>query len=149
MRLTSWDPFTDMDRLFNRMWSVMPAGLPRLAPGSNGDNRVEWSPSANISETEREYLIRAELPAVKKEDVKVTLEGGMITIQGERKQQQEEKEEKYHRVESIYGSFTRSFMLPDDVDAESVRCEDRDGVLTVHIPKVRAGRREPKLIRVE
>jgi HSP20 family molecular chaperone IbpA len=67
--------------------------------------KVEWAPSADISETEKEYVIRAELPAVKKEDVQVTFEDGMITIKGERKQQKEDKNEKYHRVESFHGSF--------------------------------------------
>jgi HSP20 family protein len=75
------------------------------------------------------------LPAVKKEDVQVTYDDGVITIKGERKQQRDEKNEKYHRVESFYGSFERSFSLPDNVNAESIRCESKDGILTVHIPK--------------
>jgi|SRR5579864_5869830 len=146
MSLVTWDPFADMDRFFNRL---MPTGFPRWQqlPG-NGD-KIEWAPSTDISETDQEYVIRASLPAVKKEDVKVTVDGGMITIQGERKQQKEDKSEKFHRVESFYGSFERSFSLPENVNAESIRCESKDGVLTVHIPKVEPQKAKPKQISVQ
>lgn len=147
MNLMRWDPFADMDTLFNRM---MPAGFsrwPRLA--GNGDRKLEWAPSADISETDQEYLIRAELPAVKKEDVQVTLDEGIITIKGERRQQSDNKSEKYHRVESFYGSFERSFALPDNVSADNIRCESKDGVLTVHIPKAKVQKSQPKQINVQ
>lgn len=149
MNLVRWDPFGDMDRLFNR---VMPRALgswPRLAWDEDGAAKFEWSPSADISETDKEYLIRAALPAVKKEDVKVTVDGGMITIEGERKQHKEEKNEKFHRVESAYGSFTRSFSLPDDVDTKSIRCESQDGVLTVHVPKTATEKHKPIEVKVQ
>jgi HSP20 family protein len=144
MNLVRWDPFAEMDAFFSRRpyW-------PRIAFETNGGKTVEWSPSANISETEKEYLIRAELPAVKKEDVKVTVDGGMITIEGERKQQKEDKDEKFHRVESFYGSFTRSFSLPENANADAIRCEDKDGVLTVHIPKKAMEKPKAKQIKVE
>ena len=147
--LVRWDPFSDInriDRTFNRMMRRAFSGWPRLAV--EGET-VEWSPSADISETDKEYLIRAELPAVKKEDVKVTVDGGMITIEGERKQQKEEKGEKYHQMESFYGSFSRSFTLPDDVNAEAIRCEDKDGVLAVHLPKTETHKAKPKQITVQ
>jgi HSP20 family protein len=92
---------------------------------------LDWLPSADISETEKEYVIRAELPAVKKEDVQVILDDGMITIKGERKQQKDDNNEQFHRVESFYGSFT----LPDNVNLEASRCESKEGILTVHIPR--------------
>ena len=143
MSLVRWDPFSDFDSFFNRM---MPSQFSRL---SRSGGEFEWSPSADVSETEKEYLIRAELPAVKKEDVKVTVDNGMITIQGERKQHREDKSEKAIRVENFYGSFTRSFMLPDNVDANSIRCEDKDGVLTVHLPKTGGGKQAARQIKVE
>src|SRR5579872_3078210 len=127
MRLVPWDPFTEMDAMFNRMLPRSFANWPRQ--GRNGDAATEWAPSADISETDKEYLIRAELPAVKKEDVKVTVDGDMITIEGERKQQSEDKSEKYHRIESFHGTFARSFRLPDDIDSASIKCENKDGVL--------------------
>jgi HSP20 family protein len=148
MSLMRWDPFADMDTIFNRM---LPAGLsrwPRLA-GTGSDRKLEWAPSADISETDQEFLIRAELPAVRKEDVQVTLDEGIITIKGERRQQSDNKSEKYHRVESFYGSFERSFALPDNVSADNIRCDSKDGVLTVHIPKAKVQKTEPKQISVQ
>jgi len=120
---------------------------PRLSLEDDGGVTVEWSPSADISETDKEYLIRAQLPGLKKEDVKVTLGDGVITIQGERKQEKDERGEKFHRVESYYGSFTRAFALPDNIRADAVSCESKDGVLTIHIPK--AEQRKPKQIAVQ
>jgi len=149
MSLVRWTPFSEIDALFNR---VMPATFARqhgLTKSDNGDLLTAWSPSADISETEKEYLIRAELPAVKKEDVKVTVDGGMITIEGERKQHKEEKEERTIRVESMYGTFTRSFQLPDDIKIDEIRCKDKDGVLTIHLPKSGKSKSKAKQITVE
>jgi len=148
MALVRWTPFEGADDLFNRMMPNLMRTGQRLGLGEGGRMVVEWSPSADISETEKEYLIRAELPAVKKEDVKVTLEQGMITISGERKQQKEDKTEKYHRVESFQGTFSRSFSLPDDVDSAGIRCESRDGVLTVHLPKREQKKSTPIEVKV-
>lgn len=96
---------------------------------------AEWSPLVDISEDDKEYLIKAELPEVKKEDVKVTAEEGTLTITGERKFEKEEKGKKYHRVERAYGSFVRNFSLPDDASPAKVTAEFKDGVLTVHLAK--------------
>jgi HSP20 family protein len=148
--LVRWDPFSEVDRIdrtFNRMMRRAFSGWPRL--GFDDGTKLEWSPSADISETDKEYLIRAELPAVKKEDVKVTVDAGMITIEGERKQQKEEKDEKHHQVESFYGRFARSFTLPDDVNIDTIRCEDKDGILTVHMPKTETHKTKPKQITVQ
>jgi HSP20 family protein len=149
MSLIRWEPFGDVETAFNRMLRGSFWNLPRLSREGDGGAPLEWSPTADISETEKEYLIRAALPAVKKEDVKVTVDRGMITIEGERTQQKEEKGEKFHRVESVYGSFTRSFSLPEDSNVEGIRCEDQDGVLTVHIPKTQTEKPTAKQIKVE
>jgi len=144
MPLTHWDPFEGVD-IFNRL---LPTGFGRW-PRLPADTRFEWAPSADISETDKEFLIRAELPAVKKEDVQVTVHDGLITIKGERRQEQEDKSEKYHRVERYYGSFSRSFGLPDSINADAIRCESKDGVLIVHVPKREVAQKQPKQIRVE
>ncbi len=146
MAIVRWDPFAEVDRLFNRM---MPrAGRrPRLSVEGEGDVTFEWSPAADISETDKEYLVRAELPGMKKEDVRVTLSDGALTIEGERKQQKEEKDEKYHRIETSYGSFSRTFSLPDNIKPDAIRCESHDGVLTVHIPKTE--QMKPKELAVQ
>jgi HSP20 family protein len=109
----------------------------------------EWSPSVDISETDSEYLIRAALPGVKKEDAKVTYEDGMLTLSGERQQEEEVKDEKFHKVESFYGSFSRSFALPDGVDEKAIRADSKDGVLTVHVPKVKVEAKKPTTIKVQ
>jgi len=149
MSLIRWDPFGEVD-VFDRLMAgqFAPFGRwPRLALEGNGEKK--WAPSANISETEKEYTIRAELPAVKKEDVQVTLDDGIITIKGERKQEKEDKNEKFHRIESFYGTFERSFSVPENVKADAIRCESKEGVLTVHIPKAEIVKQKPKQIAVQ
>jgi HSP20 family protein len=146
MSLVRWDPFGDMDTFFNR---AMPARFARWPQLSSDNGKTEWAPSADVSETEQEYVIRASLPAVKKEDVNVTVDGGIITIKGERNQQSENKAEKFHRVESFYGSFERSFSLPENVNSDAIRCESKDGVLTVHIPKTEPQKAKAKQISVQ
>lgn len=148
MSLVRWEPFTGIDEMFNRMMPASFGRWPRFALPTSGE-KYEWTPSADISETEKEFLIRAELPAVKKEDVKVTIDQGMITIEGERKQEKEDKGEKFHRIESFHGTFSRSFSLPENASADGIRCESRDGVLTVHIPKVAAEAPKARQIKVE
>jgi HSP20 family protein len=146
MTLIRWDPFADFGRLFNRM----PAGFvnsPRLSLERSG-KKLEWAPSTDISETEKEYLIRAELPAVRKEDVQVTFDDGIMTIKGERKQQSEDENERYHRTERAYGSFERSFSLPENVKVDAIRCESKDGILTVHIPKTETPKQKARQIAV-
>jgi HSP20 family protein len=148
MSLIRWDPFSDVDTLFGRLVPSNIANWTRLGVEGNG-RKLDWAPSADISETDKEYVIRAELPAVKKEDVQVTLDNGMITIKGERKQQKEDKNEKFHRVESFYGTFERRFSLPENVNADSIRCESKEGILTVHIPKTETSKQKAKQITVQ
>ena len=146
MTLVRWDPFReleDMSDRLNRMFS-----RPAL-PQANGKETMvvaDWVPSVDVSETDGEYQIKAEIPDVKKEDVKVTVEDGVLTIQGERKQEKEEKGKKFHRVERSYGSFVRSFTLPDLVDEEKVKAEFKDGVLNLQLPK--SEKAKPKAIEV-
>jgi HSP20 family protein len=147
MSLVRWDPFANLDDMFARMPSVM-GRWPRWA-GESGEGAVEWSPTVDISETDTEYLLKAQLPAVKKEDVRVTFDDGLLTISGERKQEKEEKGEKFHRIESLYGSFSRSFSLPDAIDTGGIRAEGKDGVITIHVPKSKTEARKPKEIKIQ
>lgn len=96
---------------------------------------AEWAPLVDIVEHDNEYLIKAELPEVKKDDVKVTVQDDLLTITGERTFEKEEKGRKYHRIERAYGRFARSFTLPEDADGDKVAAEFKDGVLKVHLPK--------------
>ena len=108
---------------------------------------AEWAPLVDIVEDDKQYLIKAELPEVTKDDVKVTVQEDVLTITGERILEKEEKGKKYHRVERAYGRFGRSFTLPEDADGNGVFAEFRDGVLKVHLPKSEKAR--PKTIEVQ
>ena len=146
--LTRWDPFKEMNELQNRLSTFFGRTPVR---GQNGQQEnmtvAEWAPVVDITEDDKEYLIKAELPEVKKDAVKVTVENGVLTITGERKFEKEEKGRKYHRVERAYGNFVRSFTLPDDADANKVNAEFKDGVLKVHVAKSEAAK--PKQIEVK
>ena len=108
---------------------------------------AEWAPLVDIVEDDKQYLIKAELPEVKKDDVKVTVQDGVLTITGDRTLEKEEKGKKYHRVERAYGRFARSFTLPEDADGNKVAAEFKDGVLKVHLPK--SERAQTKSIEVK
>jgi HSP20 family protein len=129
MNIVRWEPLRDLDDFFRR---YTPSNT-RSTAAVNAQ-AVDWAPAANISETNKEYVIKAELPEMKKDDVKVTLLNGVITIAGERKQIKNEGENDL-RIESFYGTFSRSFALPDDIDDKAISAESVDGVLRVHIPK--------------
>ena len=137
--LTRWEPLREMEDFHNRL-SNLSTLFGRPLRRTNGHGReditlADWMPLADITEDEKEYLIKAELPELKREDVKVTVENGVLTISGERKFEKEEKKRKFHRVERGYGTFVRSFTLPDDADWKRVKAEFKNGLLTVHLPK--------------
>jgi HSP20 family protein len=144
MAMLRWEPFREMQDALRRF---SPLYLPDSGARDDTSTR-SWVPLANISESEKEYLIKCELPDVKKEDVKIAVADGVITISGERKLEREDQSENAIRVESIYGAFTRSFVLPDNVDAEGIQAESKDGVLRIHIPKVKTKKAEPLAIEV-
>jgi len=146
--LTSrWDPFKDLEDMERRLSTWFGRSLRRR----NGEQEVltvaEWSPLVDIEESEKEYLIKAEIPEMKKEDVKIAVQDDALSISGERKSEKEEKGKKYHRVERSYGSFLRSFTLPDDADGTKITAEYKDGVLRLHLPK--SEQATPKAIEVK
>jgi HSP20 family protein len=122
----------------------------REATGNGGKEALrvaQWSPLVDITEDEKEYLIKAELPDMKKEDVRLTVENDVVAISGERTFEKEEKGKKYHRVERAYGSFVRSFTLPEDADGSKVSADFKDGMLQVHLPK--SQKAKPKTIEIK
>ncbi|MCK9200116.1 MAG: Hsp20/alpha crystallin family protein [Gallionella sp.] len=140
MNLVKWDPFRELEevpsrlnRLFGR--STLPAESDREMLSV-----ADWMPSVDISETDNSYLVKAEIPGVNKDDVKVMIEDGMLTIQGERKQEQEENGKKYHRIERSYGCFMRSFRVPDDADDSAAKAEFKDGMLNITLNKTQKSR---------
>jgi HSP20 family protein len=112
-----------------------------------GFGLAEWVPPVDITEDEKEYIIRVELPGVEKDEVKVTVEGGVLSITGEREAEKDEKDKKYHRIERSYGSFIRSFAVPEGAASDKVSAEFKDGVLSVRIPKDE--KIKPKLVDVK
>jgi HSP20 family protein len=123
--------------------------LGRLPVARMGEGTEEFLPLADIVEKEKEYLIKLDLPEVKKDDVKVTFEDGVLAVRGERKFEKEEKGDKVHRTERFYGMFERSFVLPDDVDSKGIRAESKDGVLTIHMPRLPHEKARPLAISVQ
>ncbi len=145
--LARWNPFREMEELQNRIWNAFNLSPARRGEGQESITVAQWAPLVDITEDDNGYLISAELPEVKKQDVKVTVENGVLTISGERQFEKEEKGRRYHRVERSYGSFLRSFTLPDDADASKVSATFKDGVLKVQVAKSEAAR--PKQIEVK
>ena len=136
MNIVKWSPFRELEDIqtrLNRFFNETPFG--------------DWAPPVDIQETDKEYLIKAELPEVKKEDVKVEMLDGVLTIQGERRQEKEEKGKKFHKMERSYGTFVREFSLPSEVDATKIAAEFKDGMLNIHLPKT--ANAKPKAIEVK
>lgn len=140
------DAFRELENMSDRLNRLLTG---RSLPGMGRDESMalpEWAPAVDVMETESEFLVRAELPGVEKKDVKLSVENGVLMITGRREQEKEEKGKRYHRIERAYGSFARSFTLPDLVDEQKVAAEFRNGVLTVHLPK--SERAKPKSIEI-
>ena len=147
MALVRWDPFRELEEMSGRLNRIFARPETRTSNGKETMIIADWTPSVDISETEGEYQIEAEIPDVRKDDVKVTVEDGVLTIQGRRNQEKEEKGTKYHRIERFYGSFARTFSLPDVIEADKVNAEFKDGVLNLRLPK--SEKAKPKAIEVK
>lgn len=146
--LTRWNPLRELEDFQNRVLSAFAPGSPNRSNGKEALPMAEWSPLADVAEDDEGYLIIAELPEVEKKDVAVTVENGLLTIAGERKApNQEGKNRKWHRVERAYGTFARTFSLPDDGDAAKVSAEFKDGMLSIRIAKRETAR--PKQIEIK
>ena len=146
MRVIKWEPFRDVDDVFDRFVAETLRRWPRQA--AEVQAALDWAPAADVSETEAEYLIKADLPEVRKEDVSITVQDGVLTLSGERRQEVRAENEKVHRVERAYGSFARRFALPENADEQSIRAESRDGVILIHIPKQKVVQPQPRQIEI-
>lgn len=142
LMMNRWEPFRDIARLQDEMSRLFDSRL-----SYNGTESVGWTPAVDIYEDEEGVTLRAELAGVEPKDVDVRFENGVLTLRGERKLEQEDKRENYHRVERSYGTFTRSFALPGTVDAERIRAESRNGILTIVVPK--RSEAKPRAIQVK
>jgi HSP20 family protein len=145
MALVRWEPVritslqSEMNRLFNTFFDTPTTG--------NGSTTRRWIPAMDLVETEDDFVLKADLPGLKEEDVNIEVEENVLTVSGERKSEHEDKREGYVRVERSYGSFRRSLTLPKGVDAEAVTANFDNGVLEVHIPKPEE--RKPRRVAIQ
>jgi HSP20 family protein len=144
------DLFREIKRIhrqMDRLWSSWPGWWRR--PANQPMTLPDWSPRVDISEDEKEYVIKAELPGVNKEDVRVTVRDDGLSIRGERKTEVEEKRKRFHRREWSYGRFERAFVLPRGIDTGGFTAEFKDGLLQVHVPKSREARPQPTEVQIQ
>jgi HSP20 family protein len=147
MNLVRWDPFRELEEVSTRLNRLFNQPFGRRPMEDEGSLMAEWAPAVDVQETDGEYLIKADLPDVKKEDVHVELQDGMLCLRGERRQEKEEKGKKFHRIERAYGQFERRLALPSEVDPQKVAAEFMNGVLNVHLPK--SAHAKPRAIEVK
>ncbi len=146
MVLVKWDPCREIEDMFDRYTRAV--GLPRSG-SQEAITAGDWSPRVDISETDKEIVIKAEIPDVNKNDVKGNVENGVLTIQGEKKREKEAKGKKFHRVECNYGSFTRSFSLPENIDETKIKASFNDGMLNLKIQKTKDAKQKAIEVKVE
>ena len=137
--LITWNQLREMEEAtqnrFNRFLGGFPNRIGTVGTGEAHSLTVaDWSPEVDIIQDDHEYLLKADLPEMKKDDVRVTVEDGILCVSGERKSEKEDEKRKFHRIERSYGNFRRSFTLPEDADSTKVTAEFRDVVLKVHLP---------------
>ena len=153
--LTRWEPFTrwnplkELEEMEKRLSTIF--GRPIM--GSNGESKeaisvTEWSPLVDITEDDKEYVVKAEIPEMKKEDIKINVHDDVLTVSGERKYEKEEKTKKFHRVERAYGSFMRNFALPENADGSKISAEYKDGMLKVHLPKSEQAKKKAVEVKI-
>lgn len=134
MAIIRWDPFRDLQTLRDRMNVLFGDVYP-----SRGEEKdlvsSAWNPSVDIYEHEGNLVLKAEVPGIDEDDIEVKLEDNTLTLKGERKYENEVKEENYHRVERSYGSFYRSFSLPQNIEVDKIKAETENGILKITMPK--------------
>jgi HSP20 family protein len=140
MTLVRWDPFQELASWSNRLNRS-------INEGRTEDTFGAWAPAVDIFEKDHNLLIRAELPGLKREDIEISMENGVLTLHGERKRESEVDESNAYRLERIYGAFTRSFSLPTTVDSSKIQAVYKDGVLEVTVPKLEAAK--PKKVQIQ
>ncbi len=133
MSIVRWDPFRELEDVSDRLSRMI--ARPRNGNGAEQAALADWMPAVDIAETPSEYLLKVELPEMKKEDIKIHIENNVLSLEGERKLEREQSGKKFHRMERSYGRFMRSFGLPENVDSTKVRADYQEGVLAVHIAK--------------
>jgi HSP20 family protein len=146
MAIVRWEPFRELGTLQNEMNRLFNTVFDTPSPGNGGSTLRRWMPAMDLVETADHFVLRADLPGMSQDDVKIEFEDGTLTLSGERKAEHESKSEGYYRVERAFGSFSRSLTLPKGVDPEAVTANFENGVLEVRIPKPEE--RKPRRIEI-
>ena len=141
MSLIKWEPLNDLEAMMDRALAMPTMPFTSTMPWN------EWGPRVDIYEANGSYQFKADLPGMRRDDVAVMVSGDRLTVQGERKREKEEKNPRFHRVERSYGSFSRSFTLPEDADLKTVKAHCENGELTISIPR-KGGAVETKAIKI-
>src|SRR6201988_447897 len=149
--LITWNQLRDMEEATQNRFNRFLGGFPnRIGSGETHSLTVaDWSPEVDISEDDHGYLLKADLPEMKKEDVRVRVEDGILSVSGERKSEKEDQKKKFHRIERSFGTFRRSFTLPEDAIGTKVTADFRDGVLKVHLPTTPVARSKATQVKVQ
>ena len=147
MAITRWNPFAEFEDILDHYNRAMTQ--PRAASDNGREimRKTDWVPVVDITENTESFVIKAEVPGINREDVKVSVDNRVLTISGERKSETEENNGRQHRIERYYGSFTRSFSLPENVDEGNIRAEYKDGILTLNL--VKQEKAKPRAIEVQ
>ena len=150
-KVITWNPLREMEEAPQNRFNRFLGGFPnRMGSGEIHSLTVaDWSPEVDISQDNHEYLLKADLPEMKKDDVRVTVEDGILCVSGERKSEKEDQKRKFHRIERAFGNFRRSFTLPEDADSTKVTAEFRDGVLKVHLTTTRTAKTKALQVKVQ
>jgi HSP20 family protein len=145
MAIVRWEPFRDLFTTQDRFNRILSQAFSN--PFGDEDSKLgSWAPAVDIFETDENLVVKAELPGVNPKDVEVRVEDSTLYLKGQRRFENEVKEENYHRVERSYGSFTRTFALPSSINADKVTAEYKDGLLTLTMPKREEAK--PKTIKI-
>ena len=146
MTIVRWEPFRELNTLQSEMNRLFDSVFDAPRGGGNGGALRRWMPAMDLVETSDHFVLRADLPGLGEDDVKIEVEDGTLTVSGERKAEHEERGEGFHRLERAFGSFSRSLTLPKGVDAEAVTASFERGVLEVRVPKPE--QRKPRRIEI-
>jgi HSP20 family protein len=149
-KVTTWNSLREMDKAQNRLNRFFVGGFPNRMGSDEIPSMAaaDWSPEVDVSEDDQGYLLKVDLPEMKKDDVRVTVEDGILSVSGERKTEKEDHKKKFHRIELSFGTFRRSFTLPEDAGSTKVTADLRDGVLRVHLPTTPVAKSKATQVKV-
>jgi HSP20 family protein len=146
MTIVRWEPFRELSTLQNEMNRLFNTVFDAPSPANGGSTLRRWMPAMDLVETADHFVLRADLPGMSQDDVKIEFEDGTLTVSGERKAEHESKNEGYYRVERAFGAFSRSLTLPHGIDPEAVTANFENGVLEIRVPKPEE--RKPRRIEI-